>query len=213
MCIRDSSPQRSPFSACRGVWPSPPALEAGDRRFKSSRADQNSGLLAHWSRALASGARGTQFESAGDHQHGRVTRAAPGAVPKTDGPERDGDRHCHPSSISAQPGRKARTRVSKSLAPIFSQRQAPGADQAHTLMPRGKVGSIPTSATKYLRCSVRLLLFEQTESAHDDLPGILMVGPTLQSSVTSPSKREVVGSNPTVPANRNVAQWIERFTF
>ena len=38
-------------------------------------------------------------------------------------------------------------------------------------MPRGTVGSIPTSATKCLRCSVRLLLVEQTESAHDHLPG------------------------------------------
>src|ERR1700730_4447064 len=38
------------------------------------------------------------------------------------------------------------------------------------------------------------------------LPGA-MTGSTLQSSVTSPPKREVVGSNPTGGANLSVAQW------
>jgi hypothetical protein len=36
--------------------------------------------------------------------------------------------------------------------PTLMQGQAPGAKQAHNLLPRGKVGSIPTPATNVGKC-------------------------------------------------------------
>jgi hypothetical protein len=213
-------------SGCRGAWPSPPALEAGDRWFESTRSDQFEIRRNRGGRRMSrkSGNRFSEKDMRKQRARRRMGRALGGAssFPKTG---------THPASSAGQAFSGSCSSGACADRPRLLRLQAAG------VTPRQPWSLLARRRKRSRRCRARLLLTPETERGFGPSHRSRLLlgsacGPScrasprmmfrrhafstrrhgglaLKSTVTSPSKREVVGSNPTRQTNLPVAQRIE----
>ena len=186
------------MQGCRGAWPSPPALEAGDRWFESTRPDQfeirrDRGGRAHVpARTLVRGRpRHAPLETS--KARCRTGRALAAPALKGHGYFGFSSRVRRPATVSAfLPG--AASGVDAGERGYFFLGNEDG------LRPSHRSRCLLGSACGRRDAPRLVMTFHQP---------VVMAGLALKSTVTSPSKRVVVGSNPTRQTNLPVAQRIE----